>query len=44
VALGAADVLALPPRYHLGGWLGLLALAGVAALLYRLATRGPRIA
>jgi hypothetical protein len=37
VALGTADVLALPERYHVGGWLGLLMLAGVAVLLYRLA-------
>jgi len=39
VAMGVPDVLALPEAYHLGGWLGLLMLAAVAALLYRLAIR-----
>ena len=39
VALGKPDVLALPGGYHLGGWLGLAMLAGVAVLLYRLAVR-----
>jgi putative OPT family oligopeptide transporter len=39
VALGQPDVLALPGGYHLGGWLGLVMLAGVAVLLYRLAVR-----
>jgi len=39
VAVGSADVLALPERYHVGGWLGLAMLAGVAVLLYRLAVR-----
>jgi len=39
VAVGVPDVLALPEPYRLGGWLGLLMLAAVAALLYRLAIR-----
>ena len=39
VALGAADVLALPGGLHFGGWLGLLMLSVVAVLLYRLAVR-----
>ena len=39
VVAGSADVLALPEAWHFGGWLGLLMLAGVALLLYRLATR-----
>jgi len=39
VVAGSADVLALPEAWHFGGWLGLLVLAGVALLLYRLATR-----
>ncbi|MGD2128487.1 MAG: oligopeptide transporter, OPT family [Lysobacterales bacterium] len=39
VAMGTADVLALPEQYQLGGWLGLLMLAVVAVLLYRLAVR-----
>jgi len=32
-------VLALPEQWHFSGWLGLLMLAGVAVLLYRLAIR-----
>lgn len=39
VALGSAEVLALPGQWHFGGWLGLVMLAGVAVLLYRLAVR-----
>jgi amino acid permease len=39
VLAGSAEVLALPEALHFGGWLGLLMLAGVAWLLYRLATR-----
>jgi putative OPT family oligopeptide transporter len=39
VATGSADVLRLGEAWHFGGWLGLLMLAGVAVLLYRLATR-----
>ncbi|MCJ7555825.1 MAG: oligopeptide transporter, OPT family [Gammaproteobacteria bacterium] len=38
VVAGSADVLALPESLHFGGWLGLLMLAAVAWLLYRLAT------
>jgi putative OPT family oligopeptide transporter len=39
VVIGSADVLALPEAWHFGGWLGLLVLAMVAVLLYRLAVR-----
>jgi len=39
VAMGSAEVLALPEQWHFSGWLGLLLLAGVAVLLYRLAIR-----
>jgi putative OPT family oligopeptide transporter len=39
VVVGATDVLALPESYHLGGWLGLVMLASVAMLLYRLVVR-----
>ena len=39
VVAGTADVLALPDAWHFGGWLGLLMLAAVAVLLYKLATR-----
>ena len=39
VAVGSADVLALPEAVHFGGWLGLVMLASVAMLLYRLAVR-----
>ena len=41
VAVGSADVLRLPDALHFGGWLGLLMLAGVAVVLYRLAVRSP---
>ena len=39
VAVGSAHVLALPEAWHFGGWLGLIMLASVAVLLYRLAVR-----
>ncbi len=39
VVVGSADVLTLPEAWHFGGWLGLLMLAGLALLLYRLAIR-----
>jgi len=39
VMAGRSDVLALGPGLQFGGWLGLLMLAGVAALMYRLAIR-----
>jgi len=39
VALGSAEVLALPGQWHFGGWLGLAMLAAVATLLYRLAVK-----
>lgn len=39
VVVGSADVLALPEAVHFGGWLGLVMLASVAVLLYRLAVR-----
>jgi len=39
VVVGSADVLALPEAVHFGGWLGLIMLASVAMLLYRLAVR-----
>jgi len=39
VTVGSADVLALPAGLHFGGWLGLVMLAGVAVLLYRLAVK-----
>jgi putative OPT family oligopeptide transporter len=39
VVAGSAGVLALPEALHFGGWLGLLMLAAVAVLLYRLAVR-----
>jgi len=39
VVSGSADVLRLGDAWHFGGWLGLLMLAGVAILLYRLAVR-----
>jgi putative OPT family oligopeptide transporter len=41
VAVGSADVLTLPESWQFGGWLGLLMLAGVAVLLYRLAVNQP---
>jgi putative OPT family oligopeptide transporter len=39
VVLGSADALALPESLRFGGWLGLLMLAGVALLMYRIAVR-----
>ena len=39
VVVGSADVLALPEAWHFDGWLGLVMLAAVAMLLYRLAVR-----
>jgi putative OPT family oligopeptide transporter len=39
VATSSADILALPESLQFGGWLGLVMLAGVAVLLYRLAVR-----
>jgi putative OPT family oligopeptide transporter len=39
VLAARADVLALPPALHFGGWLGLLMLAALAWLMYRMATR-----
>ena len=41
VLAGRADVLALPAPLHFGGWLGLLMLAALAWLMYRMATRQP---
>lgn len=38
VSTGRADVLALPAAWQFGQWLGLLALAALALLLYRAAT------
>jgi putative OPT family oligopeptide transporter len=37
VAVGSAEVLALPEALHFGGWLGLIMIAGIAVLLYRTA-------
>jgi len=39
VASGKADVLALPGALHFGEWLGLILIAGVAWLLYRVASK-----
>lgn len=39
VVAGRADVLALPDTAHLGGWLGLVMLAALGGLMYRMATR-----
>jgi len=39
VVVGSGEVLALPEVWHFAGWLGLLMLASVAVLLYRLAVR-----
>ena len=39
VMAGRDDVLALGESLHFGGWLGLLMVAGIAVLMYRLATR-----
>lgn len=44
VAVGSAEVLALPEALRFGGWLGLIMLAAVAWLLYRLALRDPSAA
>ena len=41
VAVGAADVLALPASLQFGGWLGLIFLAGIGMLLYRTAVSQP---
>ena len=41
VVMGSAEGLALPESLQFGGWLGLLMLAGVAWLLYRIAVRDP---
>jgi putative OPT family oligopeptide transporter len=38
VAYGRADVLALPPTWHYGQWLGVLIVAALAVLLYGMAT------
>jgi putative OPT family oligopeptide transporter len=38
VVYGRPDVLALPPAWQFGQWLGILILAGLAAWLYRTAT------
>jgi putative OPT family oligopeptide transporter len=39
VTSGRADVLALPEGLQFGGWLGLLVVAALAAMLYRVGTR-----
>ena len=39
VLAGRSDVLALPASLHFGGWLGVVMLAGLAWLMYRMATR-----
>jgi putative OPT family oligopeptide transporter len=39
VMSGRADVLALPAGLQFGGWLGLLVVGGLAAMLYRTGTR-----
>jgi len=39
VTSGSADVLALPEGLHFGEWLGLVVLAGLGAMMYRVATR-----
>jgi putative OPT family oligopeptide transporter len=41
VVMGSDEVLALPESLHFGGWLGLVMLAGVAWLVYRIAVRDP---
>ncbi len=38
IQAGRSDVLALPPQWQFGQWLGLIVLAVLAALLYRTAT------
>ena len=40
VATGHDDVFALPKSLQFGGWLGLLMLAGLAALMFRVGTSG----
>jgi putative OPT family oligopeptide transporter len=37
VLAGRDDVLALPPAFHFGAWIGLIVLAAVAIVLYRIA-------
>jgi putative OPT family oligopeptide transporter len=39
VAVGSAEVLALPEALHFGGWLGLVIIAAIAVLLYRTAVK-----
>jgi putative OPT family oligopeptide transporter len=39
VAVGSADVLALPDSLHFDGWLGLIFLAAVGIILYRIAVK-----
>jgi putative OPT family oligopeptide transporter len=39
VAVGSAEVLALPEALHFGGWLGLVMIAAIAVLLYRTAVK-----
>jgi putative OPT family oligopeptide transporter len=39
VTLGRDDVFALPEALRFGGWLGLLMLAGIAVLMFRVGTR-----
>jgi len=39
VMSGRADVLALPAGLQFGGWLGLVVVGGLAAMLYRTGTR-----
>lgn len=41
VVVGSADVLALPESLHFGGWLGLIMLAAVSVLLYKVAVDQP---
>ncbi|MDR1076477.1 MAG: oligopeptide transporter, OPT family [Xanthomonadaceae bacterium] len=42
VAAGSADVLALPADWHLGQWAGLVLLAVVGGLLYRVGAKADR--
>ena len=39
VAIGSAEVLALPEALHFGGWLGLIMIAVIVVLLYRTAVK-----
>ncbi len=39
VVAGSADVLAVPDQWRFGGWLGLIIIAAIGALLYRLAVK-----